>query len=240
MRWRSKLCLVYQMGKVGSSALVDAIPGAIHLHTFYKGRHWMLGRFEQKSVPNTLKDFFWRMKLRLEVLLAKEVKVITLVRDPHARNVSCFFQRIYVDINYYYQDNNIPPRRAGLADLNKAFEYNTDRLKNYLFDDWFEGEFRSVTGINVFSSQYDFDKGYQVFERGNIKVFVTRYEDLDRCLPGLSAFLGKEITLRKVNAASQKWYSCIYSEFKKSYVPSESYMAKLKASRTYKHFYDPG
>lgn len=239
MKFRREMVLVYQMGKVGSSSLESAIPGAIHIHTLHGGRFWMLRRFDKKNLYFRLITLLRLFKLRCELKFAKSVKIVTLVRSPHARNMSYFFQRLYVDLNYYYQDNNVDPRIAGFDTLFAAFEYNSTRLNNYLFDVWFENEFKTGVSIDVFSKPYDFEKGYVIFERGKgrVQVFLTRFEDLDKSCNDLSQFLNVDIDLKVENDSSSKWYSDLYSEFKRRYIPGDDYFKKIYSSRTYKHFY---
>jgi hypothetical protein len=237
MKFRRELTLVYQMGKVGSSAIEKAVPGALHLHTVRGGRYWLLRRFDKKRVLERVVTFLRLLKLRMEIKFAKRVSVVTLVRSPHKRNVSYFFQRLYVDINYYYQDNNVDPRVANFEVLFDAFEYNVRRLDHYLFDRWFEEEFKRCTGIDIYSKAYDHDSGFVEFKKKNIKVFLTRSEDLSRCQKELEEFLGKSVSLERVNDGSQKWYSDIYRRFKDEYTPSEDYLDSIKEMRTYRHFY---
>lgn len=239
MRFKRKLVLVYQMGKVGSSAIEASLgDDAMHLHTIYGGRKWMLRRFENKKIIDRVITFLRLIKLRVEIFFAKDVKIITLVREPHARNMSYFFQRLYVDLNYYYQDLCVDPRKADFDNLYAAFEYNTKRLNNYLFDTWFDNEFFLATKINVFDQKYDPQCGYKIFRKNRTSVFVTRYEDLNLSLPAMEDFIGHSISLSKVNDSEEKWYAPVYREFKSSYKPSQKYMDLLKDTKTYKHFYE--
>jgi hypothetical protein len=237
MKFRRELILVYQMGKVGSSSLEKAIPGALHIHTLFGGRYWLLRRFDKRRLGVRFVTALRLLKLRCELKFARSVKIVTLVRSPHARNMSWFFQRLYVDLNYFYQDNNVDPRVAEFQVLFSAFEYNAKRLENYLFDSWFEKEFKSGSAIDVFSKPYDFDKGYTTYVKGNTEVFLTRYEDLNASVGELAKFLGVNIDLKNENNSSSKWYSALYSDFKKNYVPSKEYLNEMRNSRTYRHFY---
>ena len=246
---RASPILVYQMGKVGSSSIVDSLKAKkldrpiFHMHflspetiqraervlrEIYGGRHnvnrWALyeSRFVSKHVLQ------WP---------SKELKIVSLVREPVARNISSFFQNL---------DKFIPDcaalydaGRIGIADITR--HYLQDFHEHTYPLTWFDEEMKTVFGIDVFSTE---DMLYQdhriyVYRRHLVELLVLRAEDIDNVArQALRDFLKiDDITLKSANVARGKDYSRVYRDFRDNLKLPDEYLAQMYESKYVRHFY---
>ena len=99
--------LIWQMGKVGSKAVVQSIKNShlaspvFHAHVLSEAL-LMSGELYERSIRNKNQSYLFNVCLK-ERLIKKNTdlrwRIISLVREPVARNVSAFFQNIdlYLD-----------------------------------------------------------------------------------------------------------------------------------------------
>lgn len=85
--------LIYQMGKVGSTTLLESIPNSMHFHTLYDRKYCQF--YQDVAVQNGYKKLKSNFINKIKVLYfqkRKKIKIITLVRNPFERDVSHYFQ----------------------------------------------------------------------------------------------------------------------------------------------------
>lgn len=239
--------LIYQMGKVGSVALEDSINNAIHVHSLrglkyeptpsYLGFVKSRNNFQQLFLRfNDLKYFVKRYSLSRR----KKIKIIVGVREPISRNVSMFFQELYSWIFRYM--TGFPGKKTWLSsnrDEGMGFLYDAFRCAydhNYGVE-WFDNEFRKVTGIDVYEHDFDKELGYTVINKGKYEVFIYKIENLKYLTEELSGFLAKKIVIGNGNTGSKKWYSDVYREFINTFRFEDEYVDSLCNSKFTKHFY---
>ncbi len=197
--------LVYQMGKVGSSTVVQTLGAAQlqspihHIHTLTtrgireteKHYYGQRPRFTAPSQwPNTKHLFashYLFDQLRQGHSPKQPWKIISLVRDPVARNISDFFENIEILIPDYYARR----RRNEVA----STELSTYFLAQYSDHDvplnWLDIELHAVFGIDVYATKFSKEQGYQIYKGDEVEVLVLRLESLYKCLaPALYEFLG--------------------------------------------------
>tara|TARA_R110002167_G_scaffold366448_1_gene597389 strand:- start:10360 stop:11178 length:819 start_codon:yes stop_codon:yes gene_type:complete len=238
---------IYQMGKVGSTSLEQALPNAVHIHAFYSKNHTCPVR--QKGLAKFgLKHFIYRAEQEIVSLLLRRAfkkrsftKIITLVRDPQARNISMFFHDLDAYI-FSAHTNCLNTRRvplptrcqnsAMLADI-----YNQEFDHDYALR-WFDSEFLPMTGINVYDSCFDKDKGFAYLTSSKVEVMCIRTDKLKYCMSEVSLFVDQEIVLDRLNQANEKWYGEIYQGFITSYELPEERKHKINSSQFFQHFFD--
>ena len=90
--------LIYQMGKVGSSALEKSIPNSIHLHdlmSIQASKQISPVRAQlHKPVTNQVKRVLKRTIMCHMLKRKQQVRIISLVREPVGRNISMFLQSL--------------------------------------------------------------------------------------------------------------------------------------------------
>ncbi|CAH9056756.1 hypothetical protein PSECIP111854_01857 [Pseudoalteromonas sp. CIP111854] len=237
---------IYQMGKVGSTALEDAIKGAVHIHNFYSHNHPCKLRLQG------LAGFGWRYYCkrfvqecelavkRLAFRRRKHSKVITLVREPLERNISMFFHDLdcYLFALYSNCDRSIyPPVATRTQDpevLNDAF------LKHFEHDYplfWFDNELKRMTGVDVYKHHFDKSKRFLKAESHSCEVLCLDIRVLEQSADLLSEFLGQKVAVCFANQAERKWYGDVYATFKNTHCPSLGFHKVLKNSKYYQHFF---
>lgn len=225
--------LIYQMGKVGSSAIESSLSNSVNIHTLYNNHpcpynHSIgyLGLYKWFS-----EKLYCRVK-KLIFLFRKETKIITIYRAPLERNISMFMQ----DYCFWYASamkNGVINGKMEGSDLPaKIFKSEFDHL--YPFN-WFEKELKQLTGFNVFDFKDNLQQhGFLIKKQGKFKILVINYNYLDSVFDESEVvdFIGKKISLANTNSAGDKWYSSVYKSLKDElvYEEMELYSSESKLS----------
>ena len=269
LRWsgRKDPIVVYQMGKVGSTTLLASLDASAPVTSRYSIYHAHrltpegLEQIEQlrAEARSRLRNSLSRRRLRSEDIwsarwLSKRVRdsrsrhrwrVVTLVREPIARNISSFFQNLETRLYYDYDSRlRYDSLDAVAAEVTRLF------LENYLEDraieridlnplTWFDSELQKVFGLDVYATEFDKARGYQIYDGERARLLLMRLEDLDRIHgEALKEFLDVEsFTLVKANTGRAKAYSELYKTFLDNLVLPAEYVDELYASRYARHFY---
>lgn len=216
---------VYQMGKVGSVSIQVALREK-GLHTLHG--HWI--QTEKGEYPTTKKALVNDIKIGKR---KEGWKVITPIREPMARNISAFFQRI----EQYY-----PKYRR--------YKYNKDVLDAFINtynhnwpDLWFEKELMNVFEFDVYSEPFNYEKGYHIYKVKHGEVLIIRLEDAERVLSNaMEEFLGKEnVRMFHSNSLQGRHKGTrvgkIYDEWREQAVFSEDFLDKIYSQKYVQHFY---
>ena len=191
--------LVYQMGKVGSASVMRELEAegrpAFHVHTLAPDEVARAGALHRRAYGRCRVNYTWYIGRALSqrihaARLDRRFPVITLVRDPIAREVSGVFE-----VPELYGKNLVDAQ--GRFDVERVLErlrvrFCDENGCDYTFR-WFDRELRTVLGVDVLGSPFPRERGYTVLEGARASVLVLRTEDLDRTLgPGLHELLGIE------------------------------------------------
>lgn len=252
--------LVYQMGKVGSKTVEMSLRALeldmpiYHPHfltkariaeteakrkTFFRTQRYSylkrpwLYQFLRKQIQSGLKDKKW--------------KIVTLTREPIARNISTFFENLEVkvldlpdqyEIRSHYYD--IDPTIVTLDNLQQLTDLFFDRLHHDSPLDFFDRELKRVFGIDVFASEFPKSKGYKIYQEKHADVLLMRLENLNECArDAFKDFLGIEgFTLININIGRAKDYAPIYQSFVDSIALPDTYINKMYRSKYMQHFYN--
>jgi hypothetical protein len=160
----------------------------------------------------------------------KQRRIITLTRDPVARNISAFFQNL--DVFCHAGD----ARNAGKLIEIFFNKYNQDIPLN-----WFDREFREATGIDVYKHEFNKELGYSVIGNRGLEVLIIKSEiSDDNKTAGLRSFLGDACGIRaisKSNVGVDKNYADVYNDFLGSVVFRDGYLDRMYHSKYVRHFY---
>lgn len=189
----SRLVLVYQMGKVGSSTVVNSLDRigvpVIQLHELnYCGRICGANYFYR---TRTIFEYFRNlvtggiftliyMPVRLRLLFGN-VRVITMVRDPIERMTSNFFDYLRlrkIDVNSLKTD-----------ELEKLF---FETVNTSVFDEWFDREVKKYLKIDIYEKGKILNGSKYDGVRGN-SLLVIRNEEINRSLCLISDFVGETV-----------------------------------------------
>jgi hypothetical protein len=161
----------------------------------------------------------------------RPLKVITLVREPVANNMSLFFQVVdrYTGANTQRVDFDI-------GELTQVF---VDRYMHSRPLTWFDAELKRTLGIDVFKYPFPTDIGHTTISSGNIDLLVLRCEldDISKAR-AIADFVGlDEFEVARSNIAANKPYATRYAEFKERACLPESLLDELYTSKYARHFY---
>ncbi|MCG6869224.1 MAG: putative capsular polysaccharide synthesis family protein [Gammaproteobacteria bacterium] len=249
--------LVYQMGKVGSSTAVATLK-TVNLDAPIYHVHFLspdlVQKYEEKRRPylRTHKvgalQHIWQYQFIRRHLQEPgrtgKWRVISLVRDPVARNLATFFEHIEVlsedgdcwDLKsweYEFETRVCRDDQVRLIDL----FYEKCRHETPLV--YFDREFRDVLGFDIFEFEFPVEQGYQISRGDNADFLVIRLEDLNRCAAqAFSEFLGVDgFQLINRNVGDGKEYAEIYDRFKRIIKLPSDYLDRMYDSKFSRHFY---
>ncbi|HRN67051.1 MAG TPA: putative capsular polysaccharide synthesis family protein [Promineifilum sp.] len=250
------LLLVHTMGKVGSTSVAASLKsrGIKRKMTMYQphflseegidfaeklaiSRAGSWQNLTRKGRAGYLRNRLLNEELRRLRKAGGRVKVITMVRDPLATNLSGLFH------NYRWWPAELksqcnPPTSECLATLERYF------LENYTHDvpdTWFDMEVKALYGVDVFAEPFDPARGYAIYRNEFADVLLIKLEQLNQCAAdAIHEFLGIEnFQLEESNTAEDKEYAAIYQAFRKQVTLPESYLDRMYTSRMAGRFYSP-
>jgi len=102
---------------------------------------------------------------------------------------------------------------------------------------WFDVTFKPNLDINVYDTQLDTVTGTARYENDYVDVLLIRYEDIDKAIEPMRAFLDTpELTLERKNVTSKKKLDIDIKALKKQAPPTQAALRKLYESRYCRHF----
>lgn len=248
--------VVYQMGKVGSTSIVESLKASsldmpiFHVHCLTdEGIDYIDSVYKQEfsvrgSIPGHLFDSLYLRKSMKNMDDSTRWKVVTLVRDPIAQHLSSFFQLIRVA--------RIGHQQWQLTSAANDFEMDIDLsnidqliaifLKEGGYDralDFFNSEFKTAFDFDIFETQFPCSRGYQIYSTQYADILLMRLEDASMCAgEAFQKFLNiEDFQLADQNMGDQKEYAELYAAFKRAIVFSDSYLDKIYGSKLARHFY---
>lgn len=234
--------IVYQMGKVGSSALYAGLR-ALSLSVPVYQCH-MLNNLDEieasvrkmyRTSPPVLPEIERGRALRREIEQKQGTEwfLLSMVREPVARNVSAFFQNLPDLIPGAMDRPSNDPLDIGW--VRDEFIHHYDHSAPA---EWFDSQLRDVFDIDVFASPFPIARGYETYKGPNARLLVLRYDNLKECIaPALSEFLGlKEFTLPRVNVTDDKQFRDLYRRFLATPLPAD-YVRQMYGTSYARHFW---
>ncbi len=254
-RWRYRHLtgpiLVFQMGKVGSWSVYRPLRDLRLPQPVYHAHH-LVGldarEAELRSTVGSQAPSVRKIARDREVARlvrsdpATRWNVVTLVREPVARNVSTFFQvldELHPGIRAAYADGLRPEDRDVRRHVELLRADFWDRFGDHFPDSWFDEQLKPTFGIDVFEVPFPAERGYLTIRRGRITLLVIRLESLEQCAePAFrDAFRIPKVRPGRHNTADEKWYRDLYRRFLDGFVVPDEYLTRMYASRFARHFY---
>jgi len=242
--------IIYQMGKVGSTSvyrslkLIDLGMHVFHVHFLSpEGVSWAENVYKREfsrtnRIERHIFDSLYLRKRIDEEEVDKPWKVITLVRDPIARNLSSFFQTFNLEFPEFGYEHRVKsmPIEDLVAELEALFfeKFYHDRPLT-----WFDEEMKLVFGVDVFATKFPKVNGYTIYNGPEADVLLFKLEDLNKCASqAFRQFLDVDnFTVFKANEAQDKAYSKVYDQFVERIRIPDSYIDKMYESKYMRHFY---
>ncbi len=206
-----ELILVYQPGKVGSSSLYKSLKkyGKYVLHC-----HVLTGM--EYGEDNLSK-----------LLAQKSVKIISMIREPVARQISAMWQNI-ASVNRY----------SAQVDFREIEQYYfKEGFENKEFE-WFSRQLETVFGINIYEYPFDREKGYGIIRSNNIEILLMKAERLSGLEKVIGLFLDiPEFTLENTNVSKEKPYRYAYRNYLEGFSLSETELKHIYFDNRYIRFF---
>ena len=238
--------IVFQMGKVGSSTVVETLhrldlpQPILHVHTLSPSHLAHAVRRQRQSARPYLHEHL----IVSGLLVAKQqsnrfpCRLITLTREPISRAISFVFEdaiKQMPEAMLHDGSYNLQRVQAVIQELLAANNGVADPTE------WFDRELGEQFGIDVFAQPFDAESGYAIFEGDNCSVLLMRMEDLNRVLPkALGAFLDKkveDIQIQHANVGRHKDYAEDLSRVKQQLQLPGELLDNVLSTRYVKHFY---
>ena len=233
--------IVYQMAKVGSSTIAAALRDfggmnvfQVHLMSADNIERWRVGlRKFPLARFQTGVDIIGTLLYKGLVEPGRKLKIITLVRDPIARNCSFYFHNLDVLMETEAAHENVESSRL-VGEFRNKFDHRGCLQ-------WFDRDFKPVLGVDIYEHPFPHDKGYTRVASDRHDILVMR-TDLDDALKKkcVEEFLGIEgLSLAPKNVGSQKPYAAAYRKFLDALELPEPYVDEMLGSKYTRHFFSP-
>jgi hypothetical protein len=238
---------VYQMGRVGSISIFESLRNAYTdlaieipiYHFHYLANFGKLAERAKKDFvdPTKFLESLESHKTNRETVLnlpAQIFNIVSLVRDPIARNVSTFFHALDEFIPDWEQRRN-----EGNLDVNELHRVFLSK-DSYIWTalNWFDEQVTPVFGLNVFATPFSTDLGYKIYSSPKANLLVIRLENLNDCVnQALHEFLGIDnFRLLRINTGEDRKTGGLYRLFMTKPLP-EGYIDRMYDTKLAKHFY---
>lgn len=248
LRLRAERTPVYilQMGRVGSVSVYTAVKAAyqeISLDVPVYHKHY-ISNFEliveriqadlKDPAPALQFDRQLRDTLLSDIQAGQPVKIISLVRDPVARNVSTFFYAFPQFIPDWKEKE--AQKLLPASELNTIFE-SKQRFILTAFN-WFDEQIKDTLGLDIFAVPFDKTQGWQIYEKGLVKLLILRMEDLYRTgEDAVRKFINlPHLKMVKVNTGEEREAYELYRRFLIHPI-SQEYLEMTYSTQLARHFY---
>lgn len=239
------ILLVHQMGRAGSMTTTETLRSAgvempvFHAHWLNPDNvaqrlRWLKGKKESEYPLNVRVGRRLCEHLQQDGLDRRDWHIVSVFREPVARNVSVYF----LSINTFLPDFF---KRYAHGELR-----HEDILENFLQEfphdeplRWFDQEIRDNFGIDTYDSPFPREKGYQIIRRDNIHLLTIKVEQLNDCYQeAFGEFLGVDVPqLNQTHITDRNPAYSMYREFIEQSELPQSYLDEMYSSQFARHFY---
>ncbi len=236
--------LVWQVGKVASTAIKQALAGAddwmpVQIH--HLSEHYMTAIrdfYERAGKPAPIHLNLSEMVLEMWDRLPRPTPLISAVRDPVARNVSAYFEVFedrpvarQIDLETAHEDD------ALVDDIVKKF---VDEYEHMMLPKWFEHELAGVAGFDITALEFDREQACATADNERFRLIVIRAEDDDaRKAAAIQRFLDvPQVTVGRANVGGQKDYSKFYRRVLERITIPERVLDEVYGHPVCRAFYD--
>ncbi len=232
-----ELVLIYQMGKVASSTIkASLLP--LPRYEVHQVHRLVLSNIERVHREHRARG--WPMPsgdpgglyLQRDLLARRPAKVITLVREPIARNISYYFQNL--DKILGQMKAHELPLQTIIDGYPPEFPYSDDPLT------WFDYEFNAALGADVYESGWTPGMTAHRWRAGVYDILILRCDAADEAkLEALREFLDAPVlSMRQANVTSAKRSAAVYQAFTQDVRFPAAYVDRMLGSRYARFFFD--
>jgi len=240
------------MGKVGSTSIRDSLqrldldvpihhPHLLNPVSIENRKANIFRTFPEASTLRFKENFsqlLYNEEISQEIMRAptgSRWRLISVVRDPVARNISAFFQTI---------DRRLPEvwrmiRSGSGVDIDGLVTSFIDLEDHGLPLRWFDTEIEQIFEIDVYASTFPHDQGHRTYSSARADLLVIKFEAMSSCgAHAIRDFLGiSSFELEPSNVSRQKEYSAAYRSFLQEASIPDEYLRRMYNSKYANHFY---
>jgi hypothetical protein len=242
-----EIILIHQMGKVGSTTIWASLGNAhveqpiLHTHILdpdcFTIKQRKINVFDYGQIySHEIISAQIRQLLDQGEAFSRKWKIITLMRDPIAKNMSTFFEASASKI----MSDDYVDKATQTSDLDGLIQKFVYEFGHKKYTSWFDLHLNKPFRIDIFASEFPKSKGYQILKFShNVEVLVLKLEKLNDCFQqAFAEFLGiEDLELVNYNLTSQKKDSNTYKEFTKKIKFSRDFLEAVYDSEVVRHFY---
>jgi hypothetical protein len=220
--WEGEICRIHFQNPEWVEQSRKLLQGEDSQTSFHENLRVQVDWANQVREALALRQRLQRWRLRLPRL-----QVISAVRDPIGLTLSALFQN-----HEKYLPDPASLAAARCAQLVQDYPV-LPRVQN-----WFDDELNPVTRVDVFARPFPHEKGFDIYENGDARVLVYRFENLRNIKTILETFLGRAVErIVDHNVSDQKAYAAAYAAMKKQLRFPAEFVREQCQSRMMRHFY---
>ncbi|MBL67718.1 MAG: hypothetical protein CMO74_04575 [Verrucomicrobiales bacterium] len=234
--------VVYSHPKTASRAIEAAIAGLPSVQPFHahvlQERHFLKGDFRgippnERGITPDGQPVQWAIRREI-VESGRPLRLVSLVRDPVAVCVSWFFFGLQ---RWLACEQKPDPAKLDFEELLDHFH---NRFSHDGMIHWFDDEWNKTTGLNIYSKLFDKSRGWQIYERGNIKaVILSAHLEDEIKANALSEFLDEKIDeVPRVNESGAQGAPEVYGKLQRSVRDNQELVDRLLNARFTRHFFE--
>jgi hypothetical protein len=263
--YRAPPILVYQMGRVASSSVRNALFRSrsretrlvLMSHEFYPVRNRNIDRVaaddeqrlairkEVAHAQDVFRRLSWRKKIGLllrEKFYSEMIYRNIVARQRAAKVITLVREPIGNNISMFFQvfeQYAGPHRDPGSYAMHELIELFLNSYVHSRPLTWFDVEFKRTLGIDVYEHPFPKETGYLAVKHGNVDLLVLKCELSDSIKErAISRFLGiDDFTITRSNVTARKASAQTYKQFQKAVQLPDSYIDAMYGSKYAQHFY---
>ncbi len=232
---------LYTMGKAGSNTISYSLES---VGLSVSSKHYFSGD-QQNFFANDNINFLGEIRKQFTrnyfSRFNGKIKVITLARDPMARNLSMAFFTLETLLYHTLGPRDSRNLKGNRTSLNEIINIGFEEQINHEGPlTWFEKEFNYVLNLDVYQYPFDQENGYTIIKKENVEILILKLEKLNSLEGVIKNFLNlKSFCILSANVSKNYWYADLYKDFKKVFRPSQKYLDQMYQSQYCQHFYSP-
>lgn len=242
---RDPVLLVHQMGRAGSMTTMNSLRGAVgSLPIFHT--HWLHPAHIEKRLRRVghLLESRQPLNVRIGRRIASELqregtsrrhwKLVTVFREPIARNVSVFFLSIEDFVDDFFGNH-----ARGKLNNQQLVDTFIQKFPHQQPLEWFDFEIRDLFGIDVYEHPFPQEQGYQIIRTEQVELLLLKLEQLNTCFQqAFHEFLGVDVSsLSHTHVTEQDPAKPMYAGFLREAVMPLDYLDRMYDSKFARHFY---
>jgi len=244
--------LIYQQGRVASTSVYESIKAIklpyplYHVHTI-SAKTAQKGIEKLKQKKGKIYRHFFVGKFLSQALIQKRKepqappwKIITIFRDPLEVMLSLHFlnmsnKKLFVSEGGQL-DNEMALRHYETLFIN-------DEPAGWEICKWFDEVFLDETGVDVYLTPFDYEKGYTIINAQECDILIIKFEDIKKAYKyGVAELFDinpADVELQHANLHSNDDYKDIHKYVKQNLKFSSEFCDKVYSTKLIKHFYSP-